>query len=64
MRLISALLHALAGRAPLCVCRACVRPKDELAGPAGDYALCHRCGASITSRDGVSVFSFEKEPVP
>ena len=52
---VRSLVHALAPRMPICVCIGCVLPGDEVMQTAGDYSLCDRCRASITSKTGVAV---------
>jgi hypothetical protein len=37
------------------VCLDDVRVTDDHVGPSGDYALCHRCRRSISSKDGFEV---------
>jgi hypothetical protein len=53
--LLRQLIHAFAPRMPICVCAACVLPTDEIVATAGDFSLCDRCRASITSATGVAV---------
>jgi len=40
---------------PICVCRSCVHASDKMLGPAGDFSICERCQASITSKTGCTV---------
>ncbi len=40
---------------PDTVCKDCVKPDEAILAPAGDYALCERCRASINSKTGVIV---------
>jgi len=40
---------------PILVCKTCVRDGDEVIDEAGDFALCDRCGESITRKTGVGV---------
>jgi NAD-dependent SIR2 family protein deacetylase len=58
--LVRGFLHALHGRMPVMVCNGCVRPTDEALSASGDFSLCDRCGASITSKTGVAV----RTPLP
>jgi hypothetical protein len=37
------------------VCLDDVKVTDDHVGPAGDYALCHRCRKPISSKDGFEV---------
>lgn len=53
---VRSVLHAVSARMPILVCVGCVAPTDEvLEVPCGDYAICDRCQASITSTMGVCV---------
>lgn len=52
---VRAFAHALHGTMPICVCKTCVRETDEVVGESGDFSLCDRCHASITSKDGAAV---------
>jgi hypothetical protein len=47
------LLNAIHGIA--LVCPDCLRATDNVRGPAGDFSLCERCGASITSVTGKTI---------
>jgi hypothetical protein len=47
----------LRGGRPVCVCSACQRDDDDVIGKAGDFSLCERCKASITSKTGVTVIA-------
>lgn len=42
---------------PTLLCKRCVRLTDRVVGKAGDFSLCNRCHASITSKTGVAVRS-------
>jgi hypothetical protein len=54
--MMRSLLNALHARMPLLVCRdKCERSDDERVGESGDFAICDRCGASITSKTGIAV---------
>lgn len=37
------------------VCEACLKPEDRIVGESGDFSICDRCHASITSRTGVAI---------
>ena len=52
---VRSLIHAIAPSMPICVCMSCVLPTDEVIATAGDYSLCDRCRASITSKTGLAV---------
>ena len=58
MRLLDALyeglLDALHGGTE-CVCNRCLRATDTVRGNAGDFSVCSRCRASITSRTGKAI---------
>jgi len=56
MSLLETLLRSLVDLVtPELVCDQCRRPHDEVVGRAGDFSLCSRCHASITSKTGVAV---------
>lgn len=42
------------------VCTNCLRPDNDEQGPSGDFAVCARCGAPVTSRDGVMVWQWRR----
>jgi hypothetical protein len=52
---VRSLLHILSPSMPICVCMTCVLPTDEVIATAGDFSLCDRCRASITSKTGLAV---------
>ena len=55
-------LHALHGRMPITVCLEHVEAGDEVLHAGGDYSICDRCGASITSKTGVAVRERDETP--
>jgi hypothetical protein len=52
---VRSMMNLLSPRFPVCVCFSCVRPTDEVVATAGDFSLCDRCRASITSESGLAV---------
>lgn len=52
---VRSILHAIHPGMPILVCKTCVREDDEIIGEAGDFSVCDRCTASVTSKTGVGV---------
>lgn len=40
---------------PIVLCKPCLHPSDEEVGVAGDFGVCDRCQASVTSKTGITV---------